>query len=185
MYQCYVDINMTANFAFAFIYMIGDSTVEECYSIGNIVMYAKAVGFAFRLAKSFVYNCYTDVQIDVSQIKENPSAIYSFIQYTRSDCVAENICIYGDIVGTSEVEGLQVLLLAETATGSLINCHVYQNAFIDAETFAVNQSVDGNYTLYQNIEDMYNLSNILNKEGDDEIWIDLSDEVTKLKFQII
>ena len=190
-YACFTSGKLTGKYAYGFGDMVVDCKIYCCYTSVDIYALDHASGFIHYLKSCRIENSYSVCNLFCTKSGES-SIINNFGGLITSSVSSEIVNCYfaGSICGVdSETHyeiGVGVGIMAGYIRDSVIeNCHVLNTQenlslpIIDSYRNQDDTQVD--ITVYENIEDMYLLADVLNSGLDEDVWINIEDGLPQLK----
>lgn len=168
--KCFSECNITATYGVGFIHSLGYCNMEQCYYSGNITCKSGS-GFLRGVSSCIIKNCYTNANI--SQIGSS-KLIYGFTSVLQ----------YSELVNCYCAGGNFVKIVSQVRNSDIINFHTIkpndEGVIIGSITDDIGIQLD--ITEYQNIDEMYYLAEKLNKDLDEEVWVNVENDLPKLNY---
>lgn len=175
--NCYASGNISGRFGGGFIWSINNCVVQNSYSDGIISLAASAGSgiFAYYILNSIIENCYS--RSDIFNFTTQTDFTLEIIKFLRSSKL--NRFYYA---GNSNGNIVGIIYNSE-----ITNVHVLENSrqesdLIGEDRGEISSTVD--ITLYKTREEMYLLSDKLNKGLEEDIWVDIENDLPQLKSMI-
>ncbi len=174
--KCFVECEIFASSGTGFIYTLGNCNVEQCYFSGIIYAENTNVGFCRGIFGSRIKNCYVAGKI----ISENSRIVRGFSQVCQSSEII-NCYFAGELIYK---EGITINIIANVRNSNIKNFHTLKPngdvEIIGGITDDLGIQID--ITPYDSVEEMYYLSEKLNNDLDEEVWVDVDNGLPKLKY---
>ncbi len=169
--RCLADCNILLATGTGFIHSLGNCNVEQCYYSGNITCKTGGSGFFRSVSSSRVQNCYSVATLYPTG---NPKQLYGFAQAFNSSEVLN--CYYYGLGFINVISGV--------SNSNIVNFHTIKpnedGALIGRITDEIGIQID--ITPYDSVEEMFNISDKLNKNLDEEVWVNVENGLPKLKY---
>ncbi len=176
--KCFVECEIFASSGTGFIYTLGNCNVEQCYFSGIIYAENTNVGFCRGIFGSRIKNCYVAGKI----ISENSRIVRGFSQVCQSSEII-NCYFAGELIYK---EGITINIIANVRNSNIKNFHTLKPngdvEIIGGITDDLGIQID--ITPYDSVEEMYYLSEKLNNDLDEEVWVDVENSLPQLKYTI-
>ena len=169
--RCLADCNILLATGTGFIHSLGNCNVEQCYYSGNITCKTGGSGFFRSVSSSRVQNCYSVATLYPTG---NPKQLYGFAQAFNSSEVLN--CYYYGLGFINVISGV--------SNSNIVNFHTIKpnedGALIGRITDEIGIQID--ITPYDSVEEMFNISDKLNKNLDEEVWVNVENGLPRLNF---
>lgn len=169
--RCLADCNILLATGTGFIHSLGHCNMEQCYYSGNITCKTGGSGFFRSVSSSRVQNCYSVATLYPTG---NPKQLYGFAQAFNSSEVLN--CYYYGLGFINVISGV--------SNSNIVNFHTIKpnedGALIGRITDEIGIQID--ITPYDSVEEMFNISDKLNKNLDEEVWVNVENGLPKLKY---
>ena len=168
--RCYVDCDISIPAGVGFIHSLGHCNMEQCYYSGTITCKTGS-GFCRYVSNSRVQNSYSVATIYPTG---NTKQLYGFIGLCHLSEIF-NCYFYGENF---------VKIFSDVSNSNIVNFHTIkpneEGALIGSITDEIGIQID--ITPYDSVEEMFNISDKLNKNLDGEVWVNVENGLPKLKY---
>ncbi len=168
--RCYVDCDISIPAGVGFIHSLGHCNMEQCYYSGTITCKTGS-GFCRYVSNSRVQNSYSVATIYPTG---NTKQLYGFIGLCHLSEIF-NCYFYGENF---------VKIFSDVSNSNIVNFHTIkpneEGALIGSITDEIGIQID--ITPYDSVEEMFNISDKLNKNLDGEVWVNVENGLPRLNF---